>query len=324
MVKQKILNLRRRAKLLQEVRAIFSKYGYWEVETPLLSHDTCIDRYINPIELSLAGDRLFLQTSPEFAMKRLLCAGVDEIYQICKAFRDGEIGENHNPEFTMLEWYSTSRSLDEQISFVDQLVISLVRYSNHQEWITTTDNISVSRYSYDEAFNKFTGLSIFESSQAELVAKAQEFGWSSVEQEFDRDDLLNYLWANAVEPAFQELGIVSIYDYPASQAALAKIRSGNHPVAERFETYVHGLEICNGYQELTDGSELLRRMTDQNSKRSKQGQPVFPEDSQLAREMISFTYPESSGVALGFDRLAMLCLGAKSLSDVIAFPFDEA
>lgn len=324
MVGQKIQNLRYRARFLKEIRQFFEQNGYWEVETPLLSHDTCVDRHINPIELKLSEDRLFLQTSPEFAMKRLLIEGADEIFQISKAFREGEVGENHNPEFTMVEWYSTSRVLNDQISFVEELILYLIRLSNRQGWIKTDDDLAVSRYSYEEAFSKHAGLSIFACSQQQLVTYAQKFGWSLDELDSDRDDLLNYLWANTVEPAFQGMGIVSIYDYPASQAALAKIRDDKHQVAERFETYVNGLEMCNGYQELTDGEELLRRMRNENLKRGKQMQPELPAESQLARDMVSLNYPESSGVALGFDRLVMLCLGAKSLRDVIAFPYNKA
>ena len=318
-----ILNLRLRSQLLAFVRQFFTRHGYWEVETPLASHETCIDQWLDPVSVQVSGEHCYLQTSPEFAMKRLLAAGADAIFQICKAFRDGEQGDNHNPEFTMLEWYRQGKTLGEQMQFVEALIRESLQFACEHDWI---ENASlpeqIHRLSYDEAFRKFTGVSALEATQSELVELARSLR-TSVTSDTDRDDILNILLAMCIEPRLAELEAVFLFDFPASQAALARVRGGDAPVAERFELYLHGAEICNGYQELTDADELRRRMRQQNAKRQQSGKPTFHVEPRLAQAMDT-GLPECSGVALGFDRLAMVCLGCQSIREVIAFPFDVA
>lgn len=321
----KLTTLRRRAELLRETRYFFEQRGYWEVETPLLSHETCIDRWLDPFEMQVHGERCFLQTSPEFAMKRLVCEGADAIYQVCKAFRSGEMGDHHNPEFTMVEWYRVGTPLIEQIDLVEALVTHLSEYSSERGWIPEPFATTFHRMSYDDAFLSIAGFSALETSTPELEQFALREGWTlPASGTSDRDDLLNYLLVQRVDPHLAKYEAVSVFDYPASQAALAQVRNDTVPVAERFEMYLSGAEICNGYQELTDSEELRRRMTEHNIKRTVNGKAPLPVESHLLRTMEEKRLPESSGVALGFDRLVMKCLGLESLSDAIAFPFPEA
>ncbi len=322
----KMILLQRRAKLLNRVREFFTTNGYWEVETPLLSRDTCIDRWLDPFELEISAERYFLQTSPEFAMKRLLCEGADSIFQVCKSFRDGEVGTNHNPEFTIIEWYRRDVPIADQITLVESLVTDLLRLSEEKGWIEKRNKpLHFSHLTYDAAFQKYASLSALTATMRELQAAAQSLGMQEDStNQTDRDDLLNFILVSKVEPELAKLGAVSIVDYPASQAALAKIRAEANPVAERFEMYLEGQETCNGYQELTDPQELRQRMQSQNEKRTATGKRELPVESQLLRKMEQSPLPECSGVALGFDRLAMICLGQSSLKDVMAFPFDEA
>ncbi|WP_417850212.1 EF-P lysine aminoacylase EpmA [Thalassoglobus sp.] len=319
-------NLQRRAELLNFVRQFFSEHGYWEVETPLMMSESCIDRWLDPFGLQVFEKTCFLQTSPEFAMKRMLAAGADSIFQICKAFRDGEVGDHHNPEFTMLEWYRQSTPLAEQIKFVEQLVQGSLNFASEKKWIAPIQSFpQFQTLTYEEAFQNSLNISPHDSSCETLqeLAVANGFQMASGET-VDRDDLLNFLLATMVEPDLEEMEAVSLVDYPATQSALSKtVKRGEHFVAERFEMYLHGHEICNGYQELTDPVELRRRMHLQNKKRIADGKPELPVESKLLEAMERQGLPESSGVALGFDRLVMICLGCSSLKDVLAFPFSE-
>ncbi|QDT33401.1 Elongation factor P--(R)-beta-lysine ligase [Thalassoglobus polymorphus] len=288
--------------------------------------ESCIDRWLDPFGLQVFGKTCFLQTSPEFAMKRMLAAGADSIFQICKAFRAGEVGDHHNPEFTMLEWYRQSTPLSEQIKFVEKLVQGSLDFASEKKWIAPSQRFpQFQTLTYEAAFQNSLGISPHESSSETLqeLAVANGFQLASGET-VDRDDLLNYLLATVVEPDLEEMEAVSLIDYPASQSALAKIvQRGEYFVAERFEMYLHGHEICNGYQELTDPVELRRRMSLQNKKRIADGKSELPVESKLLEAMERQGLPESSGVALGFDRLVMICLGCSSLKDVLAFPFSE-
>lgn len=258
-------------------------------------------------------------------MKRLICHGADAIFQVCKSFRSGEIGDQHNPEFTMIEWYRRDLSLVDQISFVEALVIDVHEFAVENSWLKMPEEMTFERLSYEEAFLQFAGCSALHSTTAELHSYAAQIGWQSNNvNASDRDDLLNFLLVMIVEPELAKIPAVSLYDYPASQAALAKIHTASPLVSDRFEMYLAGREICNGYQELTDPDELRRRMVQQNLKRIESGKSAFPVESQLLESMQSSPLSECSGVALGFDRLVMSCLERDSLADVIAFDFGQA
>jgi len=348
--------LRRRSRLLQAVRDFFTSRDYWEVQTPTLSHDCCIDVWLDPFVVPLGrGEQGYLQTSPEFAMKRLMCAGADRIFEVARVFRQDETGDRHNPEFTMIEWYQRGSDHREQMEFVEALVRQMHGFCQYQNWpeIPSLPG-KFERYSYQQAFEEFVGVSPANSSTEELFVAARKRNLpvpAGMEQ--DHDGLLNFLLAEVVEPVFQKRGGVFLFDFPASQAALATIRPEAFPVAERFELYLNGVELCNGYHELTDADELKSRMHSQNQQRKTLGKPSLSPNSRLLqamarpgrfaptatkdiyatqnpREHQNFTtvaapgLPPCAGVALGFDRLAMWCLGQPSIRDVIPFPFDRA
>ena len=312
--------LRQRAEVVRSIRSFFDQRNFFEVETPTISHDIVVDRYLHPIGVTKsdltgrAGDsdqRLWLQTSPEFGMKRLVAAGAVAIYQICKAYRRDEIGRIHNPEFTMLEWY---RAGDDLVTGMD-LLAELVE--------TILDTPKTERLSYREAFKKFADIDPFESS-IESLQNTVRTASVTVELEGEsRDDCLNVILSEIVEPNLGVGAPTIIYDWPASQAALAMVRDDEHSVAERFEIYVNGVELANGYHELLEARELSRRNSINNQMRVKDGNQLLPEGSRLLDAMRK-GIPQCAGVALGVDRLVMLALGAKSVSEVMAFTIDNA
>jgi len=313
--------LRLRASLLERLRAFFSRHEFLEVETPLLSADTVIDRHLDPLSVTLfedpriseVGRQMWLQTSPEFAMKRLLAAGAERIYQVTRAFRGAERGAHHNPEFTMVEWYRVGDSTETGMALLSELAGEML----------ATDRVS--QISYREAFLRHVGIDPHAASASELEAAATNLG-IAIPSDMpcgDRDEWLNLLLATLVEP---KLGVAApeiLYDYPASQAALAQVRNDNPPVAERFELYVNGVELANGYHELLDPSVLRERNQRTNLLRQADGKLPLRGDSRLL-EAMEHGLPSCVGVALGFDRLVMVAAGANCLSKVMAFPIDRA
>ena len=308
-------NLRLRADLLRKTREFFHRHGLFEVETPLLSADTVVDRHLDPFQVTVesSGRKLWLQTSPEFCMKRLLADGAQAIYQITRAFRQDELGPLHNPEFTIVEWYRVGDGPDEAMRLLAELCQTLL------------DRGPVGRISYAEAFERHVGLNPHTADTQMLVRAVEQHAIQrppSLSLD-DRDGWLDLLLVELVEPHLGQTAPVIVYDYPASQAALARIRPDEPPVAERFELYVAGIELANGYHELVDPAELERRNAESNQKRLADGKPPLPEQSRLLAAMQS-GLPSAAGVALGFDRLVMLAAGASRLDAVIAFPQDRA
>jgi len=312
-------NLRMRAKLLRRTRDFFERRGFLEVETPILSADTVVDRHLDPFQVEVPDPsggqrrRMWLQTSPEFAMKRLLAAGFGAIYQITRAFRQGEQGPLHNPEFTMVEWYRTGDGMDEGMQLTGDLCEALLQRGPAE------------RLTYAAAFERYVGVDPHTAETGDLVSAVQAHGIAAPEtlSPEDRDGWLDLLLVECVQPNLGRTRPVVLYDYPASQAALARIRAENPPVAERFELYVSGIELANGFHELLDPTELLQRNAAANAQRLADGKEPLPEQSRLIAAMQS-GLPAAVGVALGFDRLVMLAAGAKGLAEVMAFPFDRA
>ena len=306
-------NLRLRAGLLRRLREFFHAHGFLEVETPLLCAETLVDRHLDPFEVDCAGRRMWLQTSPEFAMKRLLAAGAKAIYQVTRSIRPGERGPLHNPEFTMVEWYHTADGMEEGMRFTGELCQTML------------DCQEAHRLSYGEAFGRYVGLDPHTAGHGELVAAAQRHGIIQPQglSADDRDGWLDLLLVELVQP---NLGVdrpLLLYDYPATQAALAQVRPGPPPVAERFELYHSGIELANGYHELLDADELLDRNRRVNAQRHADGKSQLPGQSRLISAMRS-GLPVSVGVALGFDRLVMLAAGVKNIDEVMAFPIERA
>jgi lysyl-tRNA synthetase class 2 len=315
--------LRQRAELLRTVRQFFDARGYWEVETPLLSRDTCIDAWLDPIlvpDPDVPIRSLFLQTSPEFAMKRLLAGGAEAIYQITKSFRRGESGARHNREFTLVEWYRTGDDHHAQMSVVESLVRGVAAIELHgSPTVPPLPAGAFPRFTYDDACEQALGTKVLALATEELAALAVQHGVTTPYPPQDRDGWWNLLLAERVEPWLAQFPAVFLHDYPSSQAALARVREEVVPVAERFELYLAGVELCNGYHELTDAVELAERMRRQNALRTHRGERPYPVKSRLLAAMQA-GLPTSSGVALGFDRLVMWRLGLTDIRDAIAFP----
>ncbi len=306
--------LGRRAELLGAVRQLFAERGVMEVETPLLASAPVTDPNIDAIATAnpLAGERpLYLQTSPEFAMKRMLAAGSGPIYQICKAFRCSERGARHNPEFTMLEWYRPGMELH---ALMDE-VVAVIQLA--------LGDRPVQHLSYRQAFLNATQLDPFAASVDELrdcAARHLDLNFDSD----DRDTWLQLLMSTVVEPALDAAAISLVYDFPASQAALAKAATDEQgsAVARRFEAFCGGMELANGYDELLDASELLRRIAADHRQRKAAGQLLPPIDRHLLAAMQA-GLPACCGVAMGLDRLLMLSSGASRIDEVIAFPLER-
>ncbi len=316
--------LKLRARLLERIRAFFSGRGVLEVETPILSVAAVTDpmlaslatRYTGP--LFPHGQTFYLHTSPEFPMKRLLAAGSGSIYQICKVFRDGEAGRLHNPEFTMLEWYCVGFDHHRLMDEVAELVMPLLA--------PTLSLADPERISYREAFQRHAGLDPHTASSADFAAVARERRISVPKDLASQNDLATWrdlLLTHVVEPRLGQGRLTFIYDFPATQASLARIQPGEPPLAARFELYVNGIELANGFHELADADEQRARFERQLHARAAGGQAVVPVDERLFAAL-SAGLPDCAGVALGFDRLVMLAAGARSIAEVMAFPVDRA
>jgi lysyl-tRNA synthetase class 2 len=312
--------LRLRSELFSKLRAFFGQRGFLEVETPLLCADTVVDRHLDPFPVVVDGQAVsgsgrtyWLQTSPELSMKRLLAAGGGAIFQVTRSFRRGETGPLHNREFTIVEWYRTGDGMAEGMQLLDELCGSLLGRGTAE------------RISYAEAFKRFVGADPHYADYAELETLAHQSGISAPRslRPDDRDGWLDLLLVERVSPHLGSDRPTILYDYPASQAALAQIRPGPPAVAERFELFVDGIELANGYHELLDADELRRRNAEANAQRKADGKPALPEESRLLAAMEA-GLPPSTGVALGFDRVVMLAAGATRLEEVMAFPFDRA
>ena len=303
--------LRLRARVLRAVRAYFDAQDVLEVETPALCAGTVTDPSIESlVARDRAGRVWYLQTSPEFAMKRLLAAGSGSIYQITRAFRDGEHGRHHNLEFSILEWYRVGFDHHRLIEDVDALLDPVLGPQPSR------------RMTFREAFSHHLGLDPFAVTMAELHDACRSRGFDSRAADATRDECLDHLLAGAVQPALGP-GRVYLLDFPASQAALAQVRTGPPPVAERFELYVDGIEIANGYHELRDAAELHRRMRRDIEKRHRTGRWA-PEADERLLAAHEAGLPACAGVAVGLDRLVMLAGRYRALREVLAFPEDAA
>jgi lysyl-tRNA synthetase class 2 len=335
--------LRRRAALLTLVRAFFTQRGFLEVDTPLVSHDVVVDRHLDPLPVTLFADprqpqqgpRLWLQTSPEFHMKRLLaaygsCPAASEhaarhfekadagsaqplaaIFQVTRAFRGGERGRWHNPEFTIVEWYRVGDDYHAAMDLLDRLAQELLAAAPAE------------RLTYRDALLRYADVDPLADSNERLAARAAAAIGADPGRTNDRDGLLDLLLTQLVEPQLGRTRPTILCDYPPSQAALARVRPGDPPVAERFELYVQGVELANGYHELLDPQVLRERNRANNAQRTADGKYPVPEESRLLAAM-EHGLPPCAGCALGFDRLLMVLTGACSIEEVLPFPIEQA
>ncbi|HWG72262.1 MAG TPA: EF-P lysine aminoacylase EpmA [Steroidobacteraceae bacterium] len=308
--------LRRRAAMLAGAREFFAKRGVLEVETPLMSAAAVTDPQIESLATRVSGLAApsYLCTSPEYAMKRLLAAGSGDIYQICKVFRDGERGRWHNPEFTLIEWYRLGMDDAALMSEVELLIGELLAPDRRLG--------AAERLSYSAALQRHAEVDAYAASDAALAAAAARHG-IVCHADLDRDARLDLLMGLIVGPQLGRGRPSFICDYPASQAALARLKPGSPPVAARFELYLDGIELANGFHELTDAAEQRARFTRDLELRRARGQVQPPPDERLLAALESGV-PDCAGVALGFDRLVAIALGAARLADGMTFTIDGA
>lgn len=309
--------LAQRAALLAATREFFAARGVLEVDTPLLVNAAVTDVNLRPVSLSLGERSLFLQTSPEYAMKRLLAAGVGDLYQLCKVVRGDERSRLHNPEFTMLEWYRLRFSMMRLIDEVGELLNALV---------TQVGGVPrrLRHLSYREAFRSTLEVDPLDATHEALMQLAMTQGLARASaHELGRDGLLDFLMGAVIGPTLGRGEWLALTHYPASQAALATLDPIDPRVALRFEIYADGIELANGFEELADAREQRARFEADNAARRAQGLPTMPIDERLLAALAA-GLPACSGVALGFDRALMVAVGASRIDDVIAFPIDIA
>lgn len=303
--------LKLRANVLNNIRAFFAERDVMEVETPLMCHTSVTDPFIGSIPAlyqphpSEPAKRFYLQTSPEYAMKRLLAAGSGSIFQLCKAFRQGEHGRWHNPEFTMLEWYRLGFDHLQLMNETDAL-IQLILGTEPSDKIT-----------YHDLVAQQLGLDVDHASVADLKACAEANNVHVESEITDRDTWLTLLLSHCIEPHLGQERPCCIYNFPASQAALARINTDGKTAA-RFEFYYRGLELANGFHELQDAAEQRRRFENNNLLRQTLGMETMPVD-ELFLSGLASGLPDCAGVALGIDRLIMLAGDKKSIQEVLSF-----
>jgi elongation factor P--(R)-beta-lysine ligase len=304
-----------RARMLTEVRDFFSERGVMEVETPILSGAAVSDPQLASLRTQVVGTvaPFYLQTSPEYAMKRLLAAGSGDIYQVCKVFRDEERGRWHNPEFSMIEWYRRGFDDAALMSEVEGLLIRLLA-PRHLK--------TAERLTYSDALKRHANVDAFDSSLEELRAAALRAG-IHCDANLDRDAALDLLMGLIVGPKLGRDRPCFICDYPASQAALARLKTGSPPVAARFELYVDGVELANGFHELAQADEQRARFERDLITRQERGLHIPPLDENLLTAL-AHGMPDCAGVALGFDRVVAIALGAGQLSESMSFTIDNA
>lgn len=296
-----------RARLLSRIRRFFEERNVLEVETPLMTTAGNSDPNIQSISTDSLRKQ-YLRTSAEYAMKRLLASGHRNIYELGRVFRAGEQGQHHHPEFTMLEWY---RSGMDYLDLASE-VLDLIRFCGQGQF----DDWDELRVSYRELMAEHTGLDPFNCSETDLSTLAAERGIMT--GPLDLQEWLDLLIAEVVQPDLPGETLTIVYDFPPEQAALARIRPDDPPVAERFEVYLGQMELANGYQELTDANEQLRRFEKENRLREIRGEEVAPIDMNLV-VALRHGLPECSGVALGVDRLLMSILKLDRIDTVLSF-----
>ena len=312
--------LQLRATAISRVRAFFEARGVLEVDTPVVVNAGVTDVHIHSVAVDLGGGSapMFLHTSPEYAMKRLLAAGSGDIWQCCHVARGFEASRLHNSEFTLIEWYRLGFSLDGLMDEVEDLARAVLGPGNTRRG---------ERLSYREAFLRHTGLDPLSATEAQLLQAVEPLGYrpqtGATTAAQLRDELLELLMGALIGPQLGQGGLTFIHGYPASQAALARLDAADPRTARRFELYGDGIELANGFHELADAAEQRARFQADADERRRQGQPAIAADERLLAALAS-GLPDCTGVALGFDRLLMLACGARDIREVLAFPTERA
>lgn len=310
--------LRLRARLNATIRAFFAGRNVTEVETPVLSRAGNTEPNIASFSLEFSGRTdgaprtRWLRTSAEYPLKRLLAAGFGDCYELGRVFRDGEAGSRHNPEFTMLEWYRNGWDHRQLIVETAELVNIALALVGRQA--------RLAHISYHELYRRQLGIDPATATDADLRAA---LGVVIDPEGLTRDDWLDLLMTHRLQPSFPADQLLAVYDFPASQCALARIREESPPVAERFELYLGPLELANGYHELADTVEQGARFDQDQQRRARRGHVQPPRDENLLAALAA-GFPDCAGVAMGIDRLMMAMLGTARIADVLAFDFARA
>lgn len=305
-----LATLKLRARILSDVRAFFDANGVLEVETPAFSSAGTPDLALESIEAgirALPNRRHYLHTSPEYAMKRLLAAGSGAIFQICRVFRDDELGRWHQPEFTLLEWYRPGWNEMELIGEVEDLLTALLG--------TRGSPLPSLRTTYRQVFQNALGIDPLVDG-ADISSRLSRSG-VDVPPDLTADALMDLALTTLIVPAFPRETLTFIYDYPASQAALAEIKVETPPVAARFEAFLGGVELANGFRELTDPAEQRRRFERELDERRRAGRATPPLDEEFLAALA--TLPPCAGVAVGIDRLVAFAAGLDNVAEAITF-----
>jgi elongation factor P--(R)-beta-lysine ligase len=321
---EKVLeNVKARARLNAALREWFARAGYLEVETPALVPAAGMEPHIDPFEVPFVpqtgvGQRrtLYLHTSPEYAMKRLLAAGAGAIFQICKVFRNGEVAAAHNPEFTLLEFYRPRADYHAIMADLEQMLAHAEKAVRGAAGVFS--QLPYERLSVRDAVKRETGIDLMEHSTAASLRSAAEHKGIRIGSGDSFDDVFFHLFLQAVEPKLGRGRPTFLTEYPASMASLARLKPGDPSVAERVELYVEGSELANGFSELTDAAEQRRRLLEEAQLRQQQNRVVPPLDEKFLDAVGRM--PESSGIAVGLDRVLMLMVGAREIADVLPFP----
>lgn len=312
-----LTNLRQRAEIIKQIRDFFNNRNVLEVETPVMCHTSVTDPFIQSIPALFQAhpkekeQRHYLQTSPEYAMKRLLAAGSGAIYQITKAFRQGETGRFHNPEFSMLEWYRPDFDHHQLMDEMDELLQLVLKMS------------AAERLSYGDLFQKYLHINPHNATLQELATCARKNNVAVAADITDKDTWLHLLMSHCIEPQLGAERPCFIYDFPASQAALARIQQTNPPVASRFEVYIKGIELANGFHELQDAKEQRKRFEKNLLARKELGLNELKIDEYFLAAL-AHGLPNCAGVALGIDRLIMIATGSNNICEVLSFDFSRA
>ncbi len=301
--------LQKKARMLQSIRAFFAERNVLEVDTPVISPAAITDPQLESFATQFKQHKYYLHTSPEFYMKRLLAAGSGDIYQIAKVFRDDEKGRFHNPEFTMLEWYRLGFTHHQLMDEMEALLIALLPQGEYK----------FQRISYQQVFIEQLEIDPFEVDIAVLKQCAKKYNIEIPQGiDNDKDMWLDWFMADKIAPSFNQKSFTFLYDYPASQASLARLDKEDSRKANRFELFFGELELANGFYELTDASEQAARFKNDNKIRQQRQQKIMPLDNDLLAALES-GLPECSGVALGLDRVLMLFTGAAHIRQVVSF-----
>ena len=318
-------NLRKRARIISGIRRFFDAKGFVEVETPLMVPQPGMEPHLEAFQTMYEMRQFYLHTSPEYAMKRLLAGGFERIYQVCKVFRDEPVGRMHAPEFTMIEWYRAFADYTDIMVDTEYLIAELAT-DLYGEPVVRTDECVVDltppweRLSVREAMLRYAGIAA--DPYSETDAFIRQAGHETVDEDDPPDVAFFKVFLDRVEPHLGVQKPAILYDYPAPMAALAKRKSNAPDLAERFEVYIAGVELCNAFTELNDPDEQRQRLEEEAAQRVREGNPAYPID-ECFLSALEYGMPPSGGIALGVDRLVMLLTGASSIGEVMAFPMSD-